>query len=131
MFADKIYDRAEEGDINITRNSGLVAQIHTRKSRDFSERKIFPYASVEDLELDRLMPKVRRLVQNRQADHPWIEFSDMEIMQSAGLYQTDLESGKSGFNLAAILLFGREDVIRSNVINYYTVNFQKFWDSIL
>jgi ATP-dependent DNA helicase RecG len=120
MFADKIYDRAEDGDMNITRNSELVAQIHTRKSREFSERKIFPYAGADDLELGRLLPKVRRLVQSRREDHPWIGLSDMEILQSAGLYQIDRETGKSGFNLAAILLFGREDVIRSCTANYLT-----------
>jgi ATP-dependent DNA helicase RecG len=82
MFADKIYDRTEDGDINITRNSELVAQIHARKSREFSERKVFPYATKSDLELCRLMPKVRRLAQNRREDHPWVEQSDMDIMHS-------------------------------------------------
>jgi ATP-dependent DNA helicase RecG len=120
MFADKIYDRAEDGDMNISRNSELVAQAHSRKAREFSERKIFPYATEDDLELKKLMPKVRRLIQGRRDDHPWIELTDMEILQSAGLYQKDRETGKSGFNLAAILLFGREDVIRSCTANYLT-----------
>jgi ATP-dependent DNA helicase RecG len=120
MFSGKIYDRNEDGDMDISRNSGLVAQIHSRKSHEFSERKIFPYATKGDLELERLMPKVRRLVQNHREDHPWMNLSDMEILQSAGLYQEDLETGKTGFNLAAILLFGREDVIRSCTPNYLT-----------
>lgn len=120
MFAGKIYDRNEDGDMDISRNSDFVAQIHSRKSHEFSERKIFPYATESDLELERLMPKVRRLVQNHREDHPWINLSDMEILQSAGLYQEDLETGKTGFNLAAILLFGREDVIRSCTPNYLT-----------
>lgn len=120
MFAGKIYDRNEDGDMDISRNSTLVAQIHSRKSHEFSERKIFPYATESDLELERLMPKVRRLVRNHRVDHPWIDLSDMEVLQSAGLYQEDLETGKTGFNLAAILLFGREDVIRSCTANYLT-----------
>jgi ATP-dependent DNA helicase RecG len=120
MFANRIYDRAEDGDLDITRNSDAVAQIHARKSGEFSERKIFPYATLDDLELDRLMPKVRRLIQGRRADHPWLELTDMEILQSAGLYQQDRETGKAGFNLAAILLLGREDVIRSCTANYLT-----------
>ena len=36
------------------------------------------------------------------------------------LYQEDFETGKTGFNLAAILLFGREEVIRSCTPNYLT-----------
>ncbi len=120
MFAGKIYDRNEDGDMDITRNSDLVAQIHSRKAHVFSERKIFPYATKRDLELERLMPKVRRLAQNHREGHPWINLNDMEILQSAGLYQEDFETGKTGFNLAAILLFGREEVIRSCTPNYLT-----------
>ncbi|MFP3156017.1 winged helix-turn-helix transcriptional regulator [Lachnospiraceae bacterium ZAX-1] len=46
--------------------------------------------------------------------------TDMEIMQSAGLYENDLKTGRKGFNLAAILLFGRDAAIRSCTPNYVT-----------
>jgi len=120
MFNSKIYDRAEDGDMDITRNSEMVAQLHRRKAADYSERKIFPYSKNEDFDFERLIPKVRRLASNRQSDHPWTSMSDMELLRSAGLYQDDLETGKSGFNLAAILLFGRDEVIRSCTNNYLT-----------
>jgi ATP-dependent DNA helicase RecG len=120
MFGGKVYDRAEDGDIDITRNSEMVSQIHRRKAADYSERKIFPYAKDEDFDFPRLMPIVRRLVSNHASDHPWEKLTDMEIIKSAGLYQEDRESGKSGYNLAAILLFGHEDVIRSCTANYLT-----------
>jgi len=120
IFCGKIYDRAEDGDMDITRNSEMVAQLHRRKSADYYERKIFPYSKNEDFEFERLIPKVRRLAANRQSDHPWTGMSDMELLRSAGLYQDDLETGKSGFNLAAILLFGRDEVIRSCTNNYLT-----------
>ena len=120
MFGGKIYDRAEDGDMDITRNSEMVAQIHRRKAADYSERKIFPYSKNEDFDFERLMPKIRRLASNRQSDHPWVNMSDLDLLRSAGLYQDDLETGKSGFNLAAILLFGRDEVIRSCTNNYIT-----------
>jgi ATP-dependent DNA helicase RecG len=120
MFNSKIYDRAEDGDMDITRNSEMVAQLHRRKAADYSERKIFPYSKNEDFDFERLIPKVRRLASNRQSDHPWTSMTDMELLRSAGLYQDDLETGKSGFNLAAILLFGRDEVIRSCTNNYLT-----------
>jgi ATP-dependent DNA helicase RecG len=41
-------------------------------------------------------------------------------MQSAGLYQTDHLTGQSGYTLAAILLFGRDEIIRSCVPGYVT-----------
>jgi len=120
MFGGKIYDRAEDGDMDITRNSEMVAQIHMRKRADYSERKIFPYAKDEDFDFARLMPRVRRLAVNRYPDHPWANMTDMEILRSAGLYQESRETGKYGYNLAAVLLFGRDDVIRSCTANYIT-----------
>jgi len=120
MFAGKIYDRAEGGDIDVSKNSNSVSQLHLRKSHEYSERKLFPYAKKEDFEFERLMPKVRLLVQNRMPDHPWKAMSDMDILKSAGLYQEDKETGKFGFNLAAVLLFGREELIRSCTANYST-----------
>jgi ATP-dependent DNA helicase RecG len=98
----------------------MLAHIAQRKSADYSERKIFPYAKAEDFEFERLMPRVRRLAANRFEDHPWINMSDDEIVRSAGLYHEDFKGGKSGYNLAAILLFGREETIRSCTANYVT-----------
>jgi ATP-dependent DNA helicase RecG len=120
MFGGRIYDRAEDGDMDITRNSEMVAQLHRRKAADYSERKIFPYAKNGDFDFARLMPKVRRLAANRLPDHPWADMTDEEILRSAGLYQKDRETGKSGYNLAAVLLFGRDEVIRSCTANYVT-----------
>ena len=120
MFSGRIYDRAEDGDMDITRNSEMVAQLHRRKASDYSERKIFPYAKDEDFDFARLIPKVRRLATNRLPDHPWTSMTDMELLRSTGLHQEDRETGKSGYNLAAILLFGRDDVIRSCTANYIT-----------
>jgi len=120
MFGGKIYDRGEDGDMDITRNSEMVSQIHRRKSADYSEREIFPYAKDKDFDFARLMPKVRRLVASRFDDHPWIKMSDDEILRSAGLYQEDHKAGETGYNLAAILLFGRDETIRSCTPNYVT-----------
>jgi ATP-dependent DNA helicase RecG len=120
MFAGKIYDRAEGGDIDVSKNSDTVSQLHLRKSHEYSERKFFHYAKEEDFEFERLMPKVRLLAQSRMPDHPWKIMSDIDILKSAGLYQKDMETDKFGFNLAAILLFGKEDTIRSCTANYST-----------
>ncbi|MDR1558748.1 MAG: putative DNA binding domain-containing protein [Clostridiales bacterium] len=120
MFRGKIFDRAVDGDMDITRNSAMVTQIHQRKTAEYSERNVFPYATEKDLELGRLMPRVRILAKNHFDGHPWVEMTDMEIMRSAGLYENDLRTGRKGFNLAAILLFGRDEAIRSCTPNYVT-----------
>ena len=101
MYGGKIFDRNTDGDMDITRNSSMVAQIYHRKNAEYSERKIFPYAKDKDFEFDRLMPFIRRLAANRQKNHPWEKMNDKEILKSAGLYQNDPELGTVGYNLAA------------------------------
>ena len=120
MYKGRVIDRTEDGDIDITRNSEMVAHIHRRKSAEYSERTVFPYAKESDFEFVRLMPRVRRLAVTHHTNHPWENMSDEEIIRSAGLYQTDQKSDKSGYNLAAILLFGSDDLIQSCTANYIT-----------
>ena len=137
MFGGKIYDRAEDGDIDITRNSEMVSHIHRRKSLDYTEREIFPYARAEEFDFERLMPKVRIMAANNRKDHPWKNMTDMQILKSAGLYEEDHKTGKTGYNLAAILLFGREELIASCTANYLTdcicrkVNLDRYDDRLV
>ncbi|MDR2296021.1 MAG: putative DNA binding domain-containing protein, partial [Clostridiales Family XIII bacterium] len=120
MLGGRIFDRNADGDIDITRNTSAVAQIYQRKNAEYTERKIFPYAKESDFAFDRLMPLVRRLAGNRRKDHPWEKMRNDEILKSAGLYQSDPERGKTGYNLAAVLLFGRDELIRACTPNYVT-----------
>ncbi|MDR2570002.1 MAG: putative DNA binding domain-containing protein [Oscillospiraceae bacterium] len=108
----RIYDRNEDGDFDITNSADLVAQLSLRKSNQFTEREIFPYATLEDMRLD-LVPRVKKMAVGRVSDHPWKDMDAMELFKSAGLYEEDKRTGKKGFNLAAILLFGKDDVVRS------------------
>ena len=91
-----------------------------RKSNSFTERRVFPYAREEHLLLNELMPLVRRKVLGRQPQHEWGEMTDMEIMLSAGLYEEDVVTGLTGFNLAAIMLFGRDEIIQQVSPGYVT-----------
>ena len=45
---------------------------------------------------------------------------DMELLKSAGLYSRDITTGEEGFNLAAIMLLGRDDVILNAAPAYVT-----------
>ncbi len=107
---NKIYDRNEDGDFNITDNTNLVAELYIRKQSSYSENRIYPYVTLEDLRLD-LIQRVRKLARGQRPDHPWAELDDMELLKSAKLFHKDYQSGKQGFTLAAVLLFGNDDVI--------------------
>jgi len=100
-----------DGDMDITRNTTMVSHIYNRKSSEYLERKIFPYAKEADFDFARPMPIVRQLATHKQFDHPWSKMSDTEIIRSARLYEENAETGMTGYNLAAILLFGRDSVI--------------------
>lgn len=53
-------------------------------------------------------------------EHPWKDMGDMELLKSAGLYGIDLETGKKGYNLAAIMLLGKDDIILNACPAYAT-----------
>lgn len=114
-----IYDRVDDADVKVTATA-QIASMYIRKQNIFTEKKIYPYASLEDLRLD-LLPRVRRMaVNNAGGRHPWESMSDQELLMSAGLYGTDIATGEKGYNLAAILLLGKDDVIMNVCPAYET-----------
>ena len=115
----RIYDRNEDGDLDITDHTRLVSELYARKQATYSENKVYPYAGLEDLRPD-LIDKCRRLAGVWRDGHPWLNMDDMELIKSAQLYQTDPETGKSGLNLAGILLLGNDRVILSAVPHHRT-----------
>jgi ATP-dependent DNA helicase RecG len=103
----KIFDRNGDGDFDITGRNDQVSKLYLRKQNSYSENKIFPYATLEDLRMD-LIDKVRARVRR---DHPWREMDDMSFLRSAGLYKKDIQTGLEGLTLASILLFGKDETI--------------------
>lgn len=116
---NRIYDRNEDGDMDITDSPIQLQNMYNRKSNTYVEHKIFPYVSLDNLRLD-LMNKVRNLVKSRKPDHDWLQMSDQDILKSAGLWEKDFLSGVQGYNLAGVLLFGKDEVIRSCCPGYVT-----------
>lgn len=114
-----IYDRVDDADVKVTA-TGAIAQMYIRKQNIFTEKKIYPYAKLEDLRLD-LLPKIRIMAQNHAGGtHPWTSMDDTEMLKSAGLYGRDIATGEEGYNLAAIMLLGKDDVILSVAPAYVT-----------
>ncbi len=115
--ANKIYDRDEDGDFDITTNTTQISNLYIRKSSTYIENKIYPYATISDLRTD-LIEKARIMAVNRTANHPWAKMTDIEMLRSASLYERNLQTGEEGINLACILLLGKDDVIAS-ALSYY------------
>lgn len=78
----RIYDRNEDGDLDITDHTLEVAALYQRKQAIYSENKIYPYAGLDELALD-LLAKCRKIAVLRREDHPWRNMDDMELLKSA------------------------------------------------
>ncbi len=117
--AGRVYDRNEDGDMDITDSPLQLQNMYNRKSNTYVEHKIFPYVTEDDLRME-LIDKVRNLAKSRKPDHAWLNLSDREVLRSAGLWEKDFSSGVQGYNLAGVLLFGRDEVIRSCCPGYIT-----------
>ncbi|MDR2600194.1 MAG: putative DNA binding domain-containing protein [Oscillospiraceae bacterium] len=130
-----IYDRVNDSDVKVTA-TGQIAQMYIRKQRIFTEKKVYAYVTEADLRLD-LLPRVRRMALNRNPNHEWEKMDDLELLRSAGLYGEDKETGEKGYNLAAVMLLGKDDVIKSVSPAYRTdallrkVNLDRYDDRII
>ena len=114
-----IYDRVDDADVKVTATSQIAA-MYIRKQNIFTEKKIYPYVTMADLRLD-LLPRVRRMAVNYAGgSHPWEDMGEEELLKSAGLYGTDMATGEKGFNLAAIMLLGEDDLILNVCPTYET-----------
>lgn len=115
----RIYDRNEDGDFDITDHTRLVAEMYHRKQANYTENKVYPYATLSDLR-EELIAQCRKIAVLRRGDHPWKNMDDLDLLKSAQLYQMDRETGKSGLTLAGILLLGKEDAVLSVVPHHRT-----------
>ena len=120
VFCDKkVFDRNEDADQDITNSIDLVANLINRKSSSYNERKIFPYVTTDHLHME-MLPRIRQMALTKKPDHPWKDMGDMELLRNAGLYEENFITGEKGFNLAAVLLLGKDEVIRSCCPGYVT-----------
>ena len=117
-FKNVVYDRIADVDIRVKTDAQLAA-MYIRKQEYYSEQKIFPFLSEEDLRLD-LIPRIRQMALAKRADHPWATMDDRELLKSANLHMKNYETGAEGYTLAAALILGKDDVIASIVPAYKT-----------
>jgi len=106
----RIYDRNEDGDLDITDHTAQVALLYQRKQATYSENRVYPYIRVEDLRRD-LIEKCRRIVRIDNREHPWADMDDLRLLRSAQLYQTDPLTRESGVTLAGVLLFAPDQLL--------------------
>lgn len=117
-FKGTVFDRIADVDTRIESDI-QISQMYIRKQNYYSERRIFRYVTPFDLRPE-LIARMRQLAVAQRAGHPWGTMSDEELFRSAKLYDRDYTTGEEGFNLAAVLLLGKDEVISSVCPAYIT-----------
>ncbi len=105
------YDRENDSDLRLT-DEGRIKELYFRKRQVFTESQIYRYLRVEDLDPN-LFVKGRRLIRAANPAHPWLAYTDEELLRSSLLHRRDFQTGEEGLTLAAALIFGRDEVIQS------------------
>ncbi len=115
----RIYDRNYEGDFDITDQQEAVYRLYTRKQNSYFVNRVFPVFKPSDLRHD-LIERARAMTRARMENHPWKSMSDEELLRTSGLILRDSMIGKEGITLAAILLFGPDELLFSVLSHYKT-----------
>lgn len=108
-FRGTVYDRAADADIRVKSDAQINA-LYLRKQNYYTERRVYPWVTEQDLRLD-LIPRVKSMILVNRMNHPWLSLEVDELFRSSRLYSRDPETGKEGFTVAAIMLFGKDDLI--------------------
>lgn len=108
-FKGVVYDRVVDADVRV-KSDAQITSMMARKQSYYSERTVYKWVTEDDLEMD-LLGAVRDALHANDADHPWLSLSDGELLRAARLYGRDQLTGERGFNLAAVVLLGKEDAI--------------------
>lgn len=116
----QIFDRNEDGDFDISKNTDQVTQLYLRKQATYTENQIFPFVELSDFKSE-LFGRIRTLAKNERIDHPWLSMDDKDLLRSAGLYKQDHQTGSKGYTLAAVLLLGKDELIQS-VLPYHKID---------
>jgi ATP-dependent DNA helicase RecG len=117
--AGRIYDRNKDGDLDITDQAEQVTKLYLRKQSTYTENKIYPYLESNHFKPE-LFERIKKLARSERADHPWLEMDNEELLRSASLYKEDFQTNEKGYTLAAVLLLGKDEVIKSVLPHHRT-----------
>lgn len=108
-FKGAVYDSAADVDIKVKADAQRAAMI-IRKQNFYTGKTVYPWVAEEDLDL-RALSGVRREIRAARENHPWLSLDDEEPFRASRLWSRDPAAGEYGFNLAAIMLIGKQETI--------------------
>ena len=99
------FKRNHEGDYKCTEIEvkRMIADSDLSLARD---GRILDNYTMDDIDLDSLR-QYRQLFAVSKPSHAWLALDDMELLQRLGAYRKNRTTGKEGFTLAGMLMFGK------------------------
>ena len=117
--ANTVYDRSNDGGFRIL-NPVNIADMVNRKRLYFSEINTFSAVCYSDLK-EELFLKVRNLIRSNNPNHPWLSLTNEQMLSRAGILRRDPQTGIESYTLAAVLLFGKDEVIQ-NILPFFKID---------
>ena len=104
------YRRRHEGDYRCA--DGEVRRMLADADETPRDQRILEGFGVDDLDPASLKQYRQRLRVARGDDHPWLALGDLEFLERLGGWIGGRATDRAGLTLAAILMFGKDTVIR-------------------
>ena len=106
------FKRNNEGDYKCTEKEVQRMFADANDSTPADSRILSNY-SLDDLDKESLQ-QYRQLFAVARPSHPWLGLDDRTLLEKLGGYRKDRETGKEGFTLAGLLMFGKYEAITDN-----------------
>lgn len=106
-----IYERRDTTNILVDNISDQL-RIQERKRFYYPDNKVIRYIEAEHFNME-VYNRAMKLILQTRPSHLWLNMDFEEIMKSSGLWRIDLETKESGYTVAAILLLGKDEIIRA------------------
>jgi ATP-dependent DNA helicase RecG len=110
------YDRQGEVDIKLA-TYPQISNLYIRKQDGYTENRIYPYMRIDDFVQDDIEAAKREALL-RNANHPWKNMTNEEVLRSSKMYLRDDKTGQEGYTMATALMFGKEETIHSVCAHY-------------
>ncbi|MBO5703564.1 MAG: putative DNA binding domain-containing protein [Bacteroidaceae bacterium] len=103
------YKRNHEGDFKCTEQEvkRMYADANVSVSADSRILDNYTFDDIDKASLD----QYRRLFDLAKPGHAWLALDDIPLLKKLGGYKVDRQTGKEGFTLAGLLMFGKTDAI--------------------
>ena len=117
------YRRNHEGDYHCTEQE--VSRMLADRSEEPFDSRILEHFTIEDLDLQSFHQYRQRLASHKPT-HPWLSEDDMSLLSKLGGWRHCRETGLKGITVAGMLMFGREEILREILPQYFVDFREKF-----